>query len=74
VNPLLSSFRKKETTAKTLYIMGAEDHMFLPSIKKLAMRFSSSELIVVPNSGHVVNIEKPVEFNEVCIEFLNASR
>jgi pimeloyl-ACP methyl ester carboxylesterase len=51
--------------------MGAEDHMFLPSIKKLAMRFSSSELIVVPESGHVVNIEKPVEFNEICISFLS---
>jgi len=35
------------------------------------MRFSSSELIVVPNSGHVVNIEKPVEFNEICISFLS---
>ena len=71
VNPLLSSFRKKETPSKTLYVMGAEDHMFLPSIKKLALRFSSSELIVVPNSGHVVNIEKPGEFNEICISFLS---
>jgi pimeloyl-ACP methyl ester carboxylesterase len=51
--------------------MGAEDHMFLPSIKKLAMRFSSSKLIVVPESGHVVNIEKPMEFNEICISFLS---
>ena len=71
VNPLLSSFRKKETKSKTLYVMGAEDDMFLPSIKKLAMRFTSSELIVVPNSGHVVNIEKAVEFNEICISFLS---
>lgn len=70
VNPLLKFFRIKDSGIPTLYIMGAEDHMFLPSIAKLVQYHASSRLFVVPNCGHVVNIEQPEIFNDRAIAFM----
>lgn len=70
VNPLLSFFRIKESGIPTLYIMGEEDHMFLPSISKLVSHHLSTQLIVVPACGHVVNIEKPEFFNATVLHYL----
>lgn len=70
VNPLLSLFRIKNIGVPTLYIMGAQDHMFLPSISKIVRDHHSSILFVVPNCGHVVNIEQPGIFNKEAINFL----
>jgi pimeloyl-ACP methyl ester carboxylesterase len=72
VNPLLSVFRINESLVPTLYIMGAEDHMFLPSISKLVKNHSNAQLTVVPDSGHVVNVEKPEVFNSRSISFINS--
>ena len=53
-----------------LYIMGSEDHMFLPSIKKIVSSHQSALLRVIENCGHVVNVEQPVVFNQEAIKFL----
>jgi pimeloyl-ACP methyl ester carboxylesterase len=70
VNPLLSLFRFKDCGIPTLYVMGEQDYMFLPSIKALSEKHVSSFLQVIPDCGHVVNIEKPIIFNEMSIYFL----
>lgn len=70
VNPLLQWFRIKDAGVPTLYIMGSEDHMFLPSITKLVQDHHSSELFVIPDCGHVVNVERPDVFNQKTINFL----
>ncbi|MDB4104747.1 alpha/beta hydrolase [Salibacteraceae bacterium] len=70
VNPLLSFFRTKDSEVPTLYIMGEEDHMFLPSIRKLILNHSSAELYVISNCGHVVNVEQPDIFNNEAIQFM----
>jgi pimeloyl-ACP methyl ester carboxylesterase len=70
VNPLLSFFRIKDSGIPTLYVMGSEDYMFLPSISKLVKNHTSSELLVIQNCGHVVNIEQPILFNKNVIEYL----
>lgn len=70
VNPLLKFFRIKDCGIPTLYIMGEQDHMFLPSISKLVKDHISSKLFVVPNCGHVVNVEQPTIFNTTAINFL----
>ena len=72
VNPLLSFFRIKDSGVPTLYIMGEEDHMFLPSITKLVKDHDSSSLFVIPDCGHVVNVEQPEIFNRKSIEFLSS--
>lgn len=70
VNPLLSWFRIKDCGIPTLYIMGDQDHMFLPPITRLVEDHRSSQLIVVPDCGHVVNVEKPGLFNQHAINYL----
>ncbi|WP_317047736.1 alpha/beta fold hydrolase [Pleomorphovibrio marinus] len=72
VNPLLSLFRIRETGIPTLYVMGQEDYMFLPSIRKLVTNHTSSKLSVIPDCGHVVNVDKPEEFNAIAMAFLKA--
>jgi pimeloyl-ACP methyl ester carboxylesterase len=70
VNSLLKLFRIKDTGIPTLYIMGEEDHMFLPSISKLVADHPSATLIIVPKCGHVVNVEQPQFFNTAVIDFI----
>lgn len=70
VNPILSFFRIKDCGIPTLYIMGEEDYMFLPTITKLVRNHKSSELLVISNCGHVVNVEQPVIFNDNSISFI----
>ena len=63
INPLLRFFRAKEIKTPTLYIMGAEDHLFLPSIKRVVKNHLNSTLYVIEKCGHVVNVEQPTVFN-----------
>ena len=70
VNPLLKYFREKETDIPTLYVMGEEDYMFLPPVKRITARHKSAELEILENSGHVVNVDQPEKFNEVVIRFI----
>lgn len=70
VNPLLRYFRAKDTKIPTLYVMGEEDYLFLPSIKKIVSQHEFSKLLIVENTGHVVNVEQPHFFNEKSIQFI----
>jgi pimeloyl-ACP methyl ester carboxylesterase len=63
-------FEEVDPGVPTLYVMGDQDHMFLQPIRNVVKRFKSQTLHVVERCGHVVNIEKPVIFNEVSIQFL----
>ena len=72
INPLLRFFRAKDIKIPTLYIMGAEDHLFLPSIKHIVSEHLSSTIFVIENCGHVVNVEKPVTFNLQTIRFIQS--
>lgn len=70
VNPLLKYFKEKEMKNPTLYVMGSEDHMFLPPVKKMVGNFKRSKLQVIEGCGHVCNIEEPELFNKISIEYL----
>lgn len=71
INPVLRWFRQKELNIPTLYVMGEEDYMFLPSVKQVvANHVKSAELFIIRNCGHVVNVEQPLIFNEAVIEYL----
>lgn len=73
INPLLRFFRGADIKIPTLYVMGSEDYLFLPSIEKVAKSHRFSELFVVPECGHVVNVEQPTVFNTQVLEYLGAS-
>lgn len=72
INPLLSAHRTTTTHHQTLYIMGDEDHMFLPAIQKVLGQLQKQhlQLAVIPQCGHVVNVEKPEDFNQISLGFL----
>ncbi len=70
INPLLRYFNEKEIPVPTLYIMGDEDYMFLPQVKRLVKQHKFSTLFVVENCGHVCNVEQPEIFNELSIGFI----
>lgn len=71
INPLLRFFRMADIKIPTLYVMGEQDYLFLPTIEKIARAHSTAALFVVPNCGHVVNVERPMIFNEEVIGYLN---
>jgi pimeloyl-ACP methyl ester carboxylesterase len=72
VNPLLNYFSEKEIPVPTLYLMGAEDYMFLPQVRNLVKKHKYSILEVLKECGHVVNIEKPEIFNDRSIAFMKS--
>lgn len=73
INPLLKLFRNAEIHIPTLYIMGEEDHMFLPSVQKIAQDHKSAILKVIEDCGHVVNVEQPDLFNQHSLAFIKAN-
>ena len=71
INPVLRWFRQVELNIPTFYIMGEEDYMFLPSVKKVVeSHYKTAELYVVEKCGHVVNVEQPSVFNAQVLRFL----
>ena len=75
VNPLLRRlFEQKELPIPTLYVMGDEDHMFLPSVSGLVSRHTRfSRLEVLPECGHVVNVDRPELFNVLSMDFIRSA-
>ncbi|WP_165748644.1 alpha/beta fold hydrolase [Cellulophaga sp. Z1A5H] len=71
ITPLLRFFRMVDIKIPTLYVMGREDYLFLPSIEKIVTSHANSELFVVEKCGHVVNVEQPLVFNETVISYLS---
>ena len=67
--PVLAKIRAKQLKPPTLYIMGIQDYMFLPFVKKIIMIHQNATLITLPGSGHVVNIDQPDLFNDHLLNF-----
>jgi pimeloyl-ACP methyl ester carboxylesterase len=70
VGEKLKLFEEVDPGVPTLYVMGDQDHMFLQPIYRMVERFKNQTLHIVEQCGHVVNIERPQEFNERSIAFL----
>lgn len=70
INPLLRFFRAVDVKIPTFYIMGGEDYLFLPTIRKVVNSHVESTLFVIEDCGHVVNVEEPIVFNERVISYL----
>ena len=68
--PLLTKIRSYKFKTPTLYIMGKQDYMFLPFVKKIVKYHKSSKLVTLSKSGHVVNIDQPDIFNDKLLSFL----
>ncbi len=71
INPLLRLFRTADIKIPTLYVMGGEDYLFLPSVKKIVQKHSLCSLVTVEHCGHVVNVEQPQIFNQLVIGYVS---
>jgi len=69
INPLLHLFRSNDIKVPTLYVMGGEDYLFLPSVKKIVQAHENSSLLLIEHCGHVVNVEQPEIFNRLVINY-----
>lgn len=58
------------TGIPTLFVMGDQDHLFLKPLVQSMQYMQNAVLEIVENCGHVVNVEKALEFNEKALEFL----
>lgn len=70
LTPLLRLFEERGTHIPTLYLMGDQDHMFLPAARRAAERDPAAVLHVIEHCGHVCNIERPTAFNRVSLAFM----
>jgi pimeloyl-ACP methyl ester carboxylesterase len=71
IDSLLLDCNNKNSDTPKLYIMGSEDYMFLPYIKSVVNPSRNELLLVIDKCGHVCNIEKSKEFNEMVISYLS---
>jgi pimeloyl-ACP methyl ester carboxylesterase len=74
LTPVLRIFEERELDIPTLYLMGGDDHMFLPAARAMAQRHRSAVLRVIERCGHVCNIEQYDVFNRISIDFMKDPR
>lgn len=70
VNPLMRYFKDRELPIPTLYLMGERDYMFIQPVKEMVAVHQESHLLEIPDCGHVCNVERPDEFNNHSIAFI----
>jgi 3-oxoadipate enol-lactonase len=65
--------RLHEIAVPTLVIVGEDDQLTPPrEARVLAAEIAGAELLIIPDAGHLVNIEAPVQFNAAVLRFLLA--
>ena len=62
--------RLKEIKQRTLIIAGALDSNFIAASKRMTHEIPKSELVIIEGAGHMLNLEKPNEFNSIVLGFL----
>jgi pimeloyl-ACP methyl ester carboxylesterase len=70
---LVRMFEERDSGIPTLYLMGDQDHMFLPAARRMAAHHRRAVLRVIEQCGHVCNIERPAQFNHHSIQFMLSS-
>ena len=57
----------------TLYLMGEDDRLFLPQVRETVRNCGgNASLIIVPNAGHVCNVDNKRFFNHHSLEFMRS--
>ncbi len=61
-------------TVPVLVLVGARDKAFLPAADYIAAKIPGAVRVVVPDAGHVSNLDQPELFNQAVLEFLAGLR
>ena len=56
----------------TLIISGDEDELALDASLLMKRKIPNSGLLIVPKTGHTVNLEEPALFNQAVLDFISA--
>lgn len=71
VSRFLGELFCRQTAIPTLYMMGENDYLFLPQAQITAFRGGLGvSVVVVPNAGHVCNVDNKTFFNRVSLDYL----
>lgn len=69
---MLSNLFSRKLMIPTLYMMGENDRLFLARARLAALEGGDMvSMVVVPDAGHVCNVDNKKFFNRVSIEFFN---
>ncbi len=58
-------------TKPSLVLVGADDTPFLAAAEYMAKKIPKAEKLVIPNAGHLSNVDQPDLFDEGVLQFLN---
>ena len=59
----------------TLLLFGAEDALTPPTVGEyMQENIAGARLVVIPDAGHLTNLEKPEQFNRAVLDFLREHR
>jgi pimeloyl-ACP methyl ester carboxylesterase len=64
--------RLERLTVPTLIMTGDEDEPCLEPALFMKRKIPTAGLVVIPNSGHAINLEEPDLFNRAVLDFLTA--
>ncbi len=72
LRPIIFSLEEQLTRLRvpTLLIVGDEDENCVDTSVFMKRKIPSAELLMIPGSGHTVNLEEPALFNQVVSNFL----
>jgi pimeloyl-ACP methyl ester carboxylesterase len=56
----------------TLVLVGGRDEAFLGAAEYVAAKIPGAQKVVIPDAGHMCNIDQPDLFNEAVLAFLNS--
>jgi 2-hydroxymuconate-semialdehyde hydrolase len=62
----------EQVAVPTLALAGANDRLREPGYHHALERIPGARVVVVPDAGHLLHIERPAEFNALAVEFLSA--
>ena len=68
----IKSLFEEHIPIPTLYLMGEDDKLFLPQVRKTVCGSTGDNvsLAIVPNAGHVCNVDNKGYFNQKSIDFM----
>ena len=73
LNFFVKNLFSKNTPIPTLYIMGDEDYLFLPQVRNTVRHYGGyASLVVVPEAGHICNVDNGKIFNNEVLLFLRS--
>jgi pimeloyl-ACP methyl ester carboxylesterase len=56
----------------TLVLVGGRDEAFLGAADYVAAKIPGAQKVVIPDAGHMCNVDQPALFNEAVLAFLNS--